>query len=76
LAGIGQRWLEVERAMGIEYIAKTKSADQNQWVAAADSPACDFRVKNDVIAANPSQCSRRLSQATDIQSTLARRAST
>jgi hypothetical protein len=33
LAGIGQRWLEVERVMGIEYIARVRLLSVNQTVA-------------------------------------------
>jgi hypothetical protein len=30
LAGIGQRWLGLERVMGIEYIADARFVDTNQ----------------------------------------------
>jgi hypothetical protein len=33
LAGIGQRWLEMERAMGIEYIAEARIVSGIQWIA-------------------------------------------
>jgi hypothetical protein len=36
LAGIGQRWLEVERAMGIEYISLARPTSLNHGVASAD----------------------------------------
>jgi hypothetical protein len=42
LAGIGQRWLEVERAMGIEYIAKWMSAYTNQALATEAQPCVRF----------------------------------
>jgi hypothetical protein len=61
LAGTGQRSREVERATGIEYIAPVLRV---------------IFVKNKAIAANARQCGRRLSLATDIQSTLPRRSTT
>jgi hypothetical protein len=55
VAGVGQRWLEVERAMGIEYIARRRLTVLNHHVAIVNESCVRFSCENDAIAANASQ---------------------
>jgi hypothetical protein len=41
LAGIGQRWLEMERAMGIEPTRTVLSELKNKHFGAMANPKCD-----------------------------------
>jgi hypothetical protein len=56
LAGIGQGWLELERVMGIEYIADVRLFSANHTVVGIVACWRDLRAKNTGIPANASQC--------------------